>query len=43
MTNPDIANQNRRRAAPLPDFKLGITIEDPRCLLIRPRAMKRLR
>src|SRR5207253_1301901 len=41
MPNPDIANQNRRRAAPLPDFKLGITIEDPRRLLIRPRAMKR--
>jgi hypothetical protein len=27
MANPDIANQKRRRAAPLPDFKLDITIE----------------
>jgi hypothetical protein len=39
MTNPDIANQKRRRAAPWPVFKLGITMEVPRGLLVRPRAM----
>ena len=27
MTNPDIANQNRWRAALWPVFKLGITIK----------------
>src|ERR1035438_6165971 len=43
MTNPDIANQNRRRAASWPVFKLGITMEDPRRLLVRLRAMKRFR
>jgi hypothetical protein len=43
MTNPDIANQNRRRAASWPVFKLGLTMEDPRRFLVRLRAMKRLR
>jgi hypothetical protein len=28
MANPDIANQNRRRAASWPVFKLGITMEE---------------
>src|SRR5215471_20931187 len=27
MTNPNIANQNRRRAAPRPVFRLGLTTE----------------
>ena len=39
MTNPDIANQNRRRAASWPVFKLGITMRDPRHLLVRLRAI----
>src|SRR5215472_1751660 len=43
MTNPDIASQNRRRAAPLPFFKsgTGIPIEVPRRLLVRLRAVNR--
>jgi hypothetical protein len=40
MTNPDIANQNRRRAASWPVFKPGITMEDSRRLLVRLNAMK---
>src|SRR5216684_552582 len=33
MTNPDIANQNRRRAVSWPVFKLVINMEDPRRFL----------
>jgi hypothetical protein len=39
MANPDIANQNRRRAAPRPVFEQGITMEDQRRFLIRLRTM----
>jgi hypothetical protein len=39
MANPAIANQNRRRAASGPVFKVGITIEGPRRCLLRLRAM----
>src|ERR1035438_8448305 len=42
MTKPDIANQNRRRAASWAVFELGITIEDLCRFLVCPRAMKRL-
>jgi hypothetical protein len=43
MTNPDIASQNRRGAAPRPVFKLPITIENPRRFPVHLKAMKRLR
>jgi hypothetical protein len=43
MTNPDIANQNRRRAASWPVFKLGFTMEDLRRFLVRLTAVKRNR
>ena len=33
MTNPDIANQNRRRRASLSVFKPGFSIQDPRRFL----------
>lgn len=39
MTKPDIAHQNRRRAA---SWELGITIRDLGCFLVRLKAMKRL-
>ena len=36
MTNPDIANQNRRRPASLPVFKPGSTMGDERRFPIEP-------
>jgi hypothetical protein len=38
MANPDIASQNRRPEAPLPDLKPVFSIEGSRGLLIRPRS-----
>jgi hypothetical protein len=41
MTKPDIANQNRRRAASWAVFELGITIGNLCRFLVRLKAMKR--